>query len=422
MTDPNRRIRGILFNTITAITVVSIAAFLVWSLRPLILPIILGVLFAYLFKPLKTAFKYRWLPNGIRVVLVFSILTGGILMSVKFVKDNIPNDKEKLEIIVRMKYKFNEKFEKMMNIDPATGQGNALYNLISRDINPLRVGLNKYLELTPEQIEDFLDYYNGVDGYEPVPEKYYQYFRSNNKHREKLVEPRTTASKPSKSNDKSTSSDQSFLLTIVNILSIWFVLPIVFVVFLLDDGAIQQFFIKLVPNRYFELALTVREEVDYAIGKYLRGISLECGLVAASMALGLVIVGIPIKMALLISLLAGIATAIPLLGPVVGLSFALTYALIAEDISPILPMVDMDNLPLAVFVVIGIVLVLDNIVFQPIVLGGAVNLHPLVVILGIMAASMLFGMTGVLLAIPTIVVLKAIIQHTFRGLKDYRII
>jgi len=72
--------------------------------------------------------------------------------------------------------------------------------------------------------------------------------------------------------------------------------------------------------------------------------------------------------------------------------------------------------------VIAIVLCLDNIVFQPIVLGGAVNLHPLVVIVGIMGASMLFGMAGVLLAIPTIVVLKVVIQHTFRGLKDYRII
>jgi predicted PurR-regulated permease PerM len=39
-----------------------------------------------------------------------------------------------------------------------------------------------------------------------------------------------------------------------------------------------------------------------------------------------------------------------------------------------------------------------------------------------MSASMMFGPAGVLLAIPTIVVAKAVIQHTFRGLKDYRII
>jgi predicted PurR-regulated permease PerM len=104
------------------------------------------------------------------------------------------------------------------------------------------------------------------------------------------------------------------------------------------------------------------------------------------------------------------------------LSFGLTYAVIAEDVHPLLPFMTADNLPVAVLSVIVIVLILDNIVFQPIVLGGAVNLHPLVVIIGIMGASMLFGMTGVLLAIPTIVVTKVVIQHTFRGLKDYRII
>ncbi|MBK8203572.1 MAG: AI-2E family transporter [Bdellovibrionales bacterium] len=50
--------------------------------------------------------------------------------------------------------------------------------------------------------------------------------------------------------------------------------------------------------------------------------------------------------------------------------------------------------------VIAIVFDLDNLVFQPILLGSSVNLHPLVVILGIMGGSMLFGLAGVLLAVP----------------------
>ena len=426
MGDQHRRFRGLLFNTIVSILGLGAAVYLVWSLRPLFLPIIIGVLLAYLFRPIKSAFKYRWLPNGIRVALIFTVLTGGVLVLGRFVQTNIPNEKEKLEIMVRLRYKFNEKFTKMMEIDPVTGKGNSFYNLIAKDINPMRQSLNSHLELSPEQKESFQAFYEGVDGFEPVPEKYYEYFLGGAERREpaaaKIEGSKSGKKAPPVDKNPPPAEEQSIVRTVISVLSIWFLLPIVFVFFLLDDGDIPKFFVLLVPNRYFELTLTVLEEVDSAIGKYLRGISLECGLVGITMAVGLFAVGVPLKIALLIGILAGVATAIPLVGPVVGLSFGLTYALIAEEVTPLLPMVTLDNLFLAVLIVNGIVIVLDNIVFQPIVLGSAVNLHPLVVILGIMGASMLFGMAGVLLAIPTIVVTKAIIQHMFRGLRDYRII
>lgn len=421
MRDFERRRRAIIVNTLTALAAVGAFVYALWALRPLILPFILGVLLAYLFRPLKTAFKYRWLPDSLRIMLLFSFLTGGLLGGIKFVKDNIPNEKEKLEILVRMKYKFNEKFDKMMGIDPKTGKGNGLYNLIAQDINPLRTSLNSYLELSLEEKEAFVNYYRGVEGFEPVPEKYYQYYLASIKESRSMAAVATRIATAKSKTDK-TGDEQSFLKMLMGVVSIWFLLPIVFVFFLFDEGSIDQFFIRLVPNRYFELALTVQEEVDSAIGKYLRGISMECGLVGLTMATGLFVVGVSVKMSLLIGILAGLATAIPFLGPVVGLSFGLTYALIVEEIHPFLPFVNLDNFPLVVLVVNAIVMILDNLVYQPVVLGGAVNLHPLVVILGIMAASMLFGMPGVLLAIPTIVVMKVIIQHTFRGLKDYRII
>jgi predicted PurR-regulated permease PerM len=401
--DSDRRLRGMIFSTLTITVIVGTLVYLLWALRPLLLPIILGVLLAYLFRPLKSAFKYRWLPNGIRVILLFTVLTGSILFGVKFIKDNIPTDKEKTEILVRLKYKFNEKFDKMAS--------SGFYKLIAQDVSPIKESLNNYLELSTEQKDLFLE--------EPVSEKYYQYFLTNNKKDGVFAQQQKTAAKVKPSTD---NNEKSFLKIILNILSIWFILPIVFLVFLTDDGTIGQFFIRLVPNRYFELSLNVRDEVDGAIGKYLRGISLECSLVGISMSLGLCIVGVPLKMALLIGILSGVATAIPFLGPVVGLSFGLTFALIAEDIHPLLPFINLENFLLAVLVVNAIVLGLDNVVFQPIVLGSAVNLHPLVVILGIMGASMMFGMAGVLLAIPTIVVIKVVVQHAFRGLKDYRII
>jgi predicted PurR-regulated permease PerM len=399
----------------------SVIAYILWEARPLILPVTLGILFAYLFRPLKTAFKYSWLPNGVRIVLLFTVLTGGLLFGIKFVKDSLPNEKEKLEILVRMKYQLNEKFEKLMNINPATGKGNTFYNLIAEDVNPIRQSLNDYLELSPEQIVAFTRYSVGVEGFDVVPDKFYRYFLSNLKRSKKIADEKIPVKK-SEPIEKGGVEQSSFLKTVINVLSIWFLFPIVFLFFLLDDGEISQFFIKLIPNRYFELALAIREEVDDAIGQYLRGISMQCFLVGVTMGIGLHIIGVPMQMALIIGILSGLATAIPFLGPLVGLSFGLIYWLIAEDIHPILTLVTMENFPISVICVNAMVLLLDNLVFQPIILGGSVDLHPLVVILGITCASLLFGMAGVLLAIPTIVVAKVIVQHTFRGLRDYRII
>jgi predicted PurR-regulated permease PerM len=420
--NSERRLRRLLFAGLTLIVVAGSGAYLIWELRPLILPVALGVLLAYLFRPLKSAFKYSWLPNGLRVVFLFAVFTASILVGIKFVKDNIPSEKEKLEIVVRFKYKFNEKFDSITGLNHTTGKGNVVYNLIAQDINPLRVSLDQYLELSPEQKEAFVSY--SQSEIDPIPDKYYRYFLADQKNHDFQTALKKTAGTLEKvaASEKLPAAQESFLKTVVDVLSIWFLLPIVFVFFLLDEGAIAQFFLKLIPNRYFELALTIKEEVDEAIGKYLRGISLECGLVGISLAAGLFAVGVPFKMAFLIGVLSGVATAVPFLGPIVGLGFGLAYALIAEDIHPILPFMTVESIPIAVVVVNVLVMALDNFVFQPFVLGGAVDLHPLVIILGLMGASMLFGVAGVLLGIPAIVVLKVIVQDTFRGLKDYRII
>jgi len=66
--------------------------------------------------------------------------------------------------------------------------------------------------------------------------------------------------------------------------------------------------------------------------------------------------------------------------------------------------------------------VLDDVVFQPFILGGAVNVHPLVVVIAIIAGSLIMGLWGMVFAIPTVVVVKTAVETFFKELKDYRII
>jgi len=48
-----------------------------------------------------------------------------------------------------------------------------------------------------------------------------------------------------------------------------------------------------------------------------------------------------------------------------------------------------------------------------------VKLHPLVVVIGVVGTSVLFGPVGMLLAIPTITVFKVLVSSTARQLKAY---
>src|SRR5690606_24915672 len=113
-------------------------------------------------------------------------------------------------------------------------------------------------------------------------------------------------------------------------LTVWMLAPIIFLFLGFDNGQMRRYFIGLVPNRYFELSLTVMDMLDDAIGKYLRGTLAECALVGLTLTLGFFLLGIPFGIAVVIGVISGLVNAIPFLGTVIGMIIGLGYALIAE--------------------------------------------------------------------------------------------
>jgi predicted PurR-regulated permease PerM len=289
--------------------------------------------------------------------------------------------------------------------------------------------MNKILDLDPDEVELFQKYRLGYKGQPPIEDRFYDYFQANlTTSVYTQIAPRDPAARnqaaatltaPTASGGEHESEIKNSLM---EELSIWILAPLIFVFLGFDHGQMRRYFIGLVPNRYFELSLTVMDMLDDAIGKYLRGTLLECSLVGFTLAVGLFLLGIPLPIALAIGFISGLANAIPFLGPAIGLVIALSYSLIAESITPLIPGLNSQDLAVYVVVLIAITHVLDNVVFQPIVLGNAVNLHPLVVIVAIIGGSVLMGVWGMLLAIPTVVVLKTASETLFKELKDYRII
>ena len=149
---------------------------------------------------------------------------------------------------------------------------------------------------------------------------------------------------------------------------------------------------------------------------------MECFLVGLTLTLGLILLGIPFGVAVAIGVVSGLLNAIPFLGAVIALVIGVGYALIAENVRPLIPGLNPSDLALYVVILVVLVHILDDVVFQPFVLGSAVNVHPLVVVIAIIGGSLIMGLWGMLFAIPTVVVMKTAVATLFKELKDYRII
>jgi len=141
-----------------------------------------------------------------------------------------------------------------------------------------------------------------------------------------------------------------------------------------------------------------------------------------TVGLFLTIIGVPLRWTIAIGIFTGASNVVPYMGFAAALLSGLAYALLAEDIRPLLPMVSSENFAIWVIVAVALAELLKNVVYEPVVLGGAVNLHPLVVVIGVLGGATLFGPVGMLLAIPTITVAKVLVSSTTRQLKAYGLI
>jgi predicted PurR-regulated permease PerM len=107
------------------------------------------------------------------------------------------------------------------------------------------------------------------------------------------------------------------------------------------------------------------------------------------------------------------------MGFAAALMSGLAYSLLAEDLQPLIPLVTVETFALWVVVAVALAELLKNVFYEPIVLGGAVKLHPLMVVIGVLGGATLFGPAGMFLALPTITIVRVLVASSARHLKAY---
>ncbi len=398
---------------------IVVFGYLLVALQDLVLPVLMGTLAAYISLPGINYLRRKGIPKAFAIIILLGAFSFLVFVLGQKIVSAIPSDKEALELRIQLQYKLNENFLAFLGKKDFESEGNIVDNLIGDELDQMFKSINSFLALNKSEVAEFQSYIDNA----LVSKRILFFYNDNLKHpilpahEIKEIKQTDAGMFPMVSATKSTSRIAIFL----NAISTWIILPFVFIFILIDEGEIKNFFLGIVPNRYFEMAFTTFANVDKAIGNYLRGTLLQSALVGITIFLGLLFIGFKIQAAILIGIVAGISNAIPFLGPVIGLGTGILYAMIVEGIDPILPFLP-DNPLLGVLVVVLTAQFLDNAVFQPLVLGKAVNLHPLVVVIGVTGGSIIAGFWGMLLAIPTIVIFKVVISTLYKQAKEYYII
>ncbi len=156
--------------------------------------------------------------------------------------------------------------------------------------------------------------------------------------------------------------------------------------------------LRLSPLRHRGQVETVWTDVEQTLGAYVRGQGVLMAIVGLASYVGLLVLGVPYAPAL--AIVAALTEAIPVVGPWLG---AVPAVLLAFTVS----------WPVGLLVALWYVIVqqLEAHILVPRIMGRAVGLHPLLVIIALIAGGLLAGVVGSLLAIPVAGALQVIVRH-----------
>ena len=199
---------------------------------------------------------------------------------------------------------------------------------------------------------------------------------------------------------KALSSTVAVLLDLLGYL----IIPVYLFYLLFDLPQLKTFIISYIPDRFRPAYRTKLTEVDTVLSGFVRGQLSVCAILAVLYSLGLYVIGI--DLAIVIGTLAGVTFIIPYVGTIIGIVLSVTMALLKFN----------DVLhPLLCLCWFGFVQLLEGAIITPKIVGDTVGLHPLVAIVSLLIGGQLFGITGMLLAVPV----TAVLQVFLRSLAEY---
>ncbi len=178
-------------------------------------------------------------------------------------------------------------------------------------------------------------------------------------------------------------------------------IPIIAFYFLLDWDRMLDSLRRLIPRPYEKTTLNIVSECHSVLGAFVKGQFLVMVLLGVVYAVGLQLIGLEIG--LIIGMIAGLCSIIPYLGFAVGIIAAVIATFFQFGI-------DWWQLVL-VGIVFMVGQAVEGYILQPFLLGDKIGLSPVAVVFAVLAGAQLAGFLGMLIALPVAAVIVVLLRH-----------
>ncbi len=193
---------------------------------------------------------------------------------------------------------------------------------------------------------------------------------------------------------------QSLAVASIGIIGNILILVILSIYIAVDREAISAFLYRLVPPGFATEARLLQDSVARSFGGFLRGQAIMGISFGVLTALVNIVFGLPY--AAVTTVAAGVLHAIPFFGPFVSWLPPVAVALLLEPSATI-----------PVLIVMALAWLATMNILQPRLMGGAVGIHPIVVLASVVVGSKIAGFAGAIFGIPVAAVLSAFFFHWY---------
>jgi predicted PurR-regulated permease PerM len=193
----------------------------------------------------------------------------------------------------------------------------------------------------------------------------------------------------------------------------WPILVPILSFFLLKDAMyFEQNLVALLPNeRLRKRAHWLLMDVSRTLAAYIRAQITACLVVGTAMMIGLTVIGAPYPVVL--GAIAGLLEFIPLVGPLISavVIFGLTLTVSFKT-------------ALIVALFLAVLRMVQDYFIYPKIVGRGIKMHPLMVIMAILAGAEIGGLIGIFLSIPVVGLVIVFYNHylAFRGIQNLRVV
>ncbi len=173
---------------------------------------------------------------------------------------------------------------------------------------------------------------------------------------------------------------------------------------------IKNFILRIVPPKDEDDTLDVLTQTSKVVQQYLLGMGLMILSLWIMYGIGFSIIGV--KYALFFAVLCGILEIVPFVGNLTG-TIITVFMSLAQGAD--------GGLIVAILITYAVVQLLQTYVLEPLVVGSQVRINPLFIIIALIAGELVWGIGGMVLAIPLVGISKIICQHV-EALKPYALL